>query len=172
MAAAAVAMSPVEAAQAAFDSASKGTAEANSKVEFYGGQRSALEQQVAQLQSKYNAACKAFAAGDGTDPGAVRDELNRAESRLHGMVQLHEEWDQKAQPLAAKLQKAGLQLAWQKQQDEIADLLKAELAAKEAGLEAVRRGDEAMRAHGAVVYQVGQARKRLQGIEQEMKTVQ
>jgi hypothetical protein len=84
-------MSPAEAAQTAFDSATKGAAEANGKVEFYAGQRRELEKQVAALTAKYNAACKSFAAGDGVDPQPARDELGRAESRLNGTIMLHEE---------------------------------------------------------------------------------
>ena len=111
MALAAVAMSPVEAAQAVFDSATKGAAEANGKVEFYAGQRRELEKQVAALTAKYNAACKSFAAGDGVDPQPARDELGRAESRLVGTIMLHEEWERTAQPLSMKLRQAGRQLA-------------------------------------------------------------
>ena len=78
MATAVQSQTPVEAAQAAVASATKAAAEANNKLSFYAGQRSELEQQVEALTAKYNAACKAFAAGDGTDPGPARDELNRA----------------------------------------------------------------------------------------------
>jgi hypothetical protein len=130
----AVSMSPAEAAQAVLDQATKAAAEANSKLEYFAGQRRALEQQVATLTEKYNAACKAFAGGDGVDPGPARDELNRAESRLHGTVQLHEEWNQTAQPLSMRLRQSELRLAWQKQQDELAGLLKAELDAKAVAL--------------------------------------
>ena len=132
---------PTEAAQSAVAAATKAAAEANSRVSFFAQQQHNLQQQVSVLREKYDAACKSFASGDGADPSSARDTLAQAESRLHGTGQLLSEWQQKAAPLAVKLQRAELELAHRLATDELTDLLQRELEAKNAGIAAVAGGD-------------------------------
>jgi hypothetical protein len=156
-------------AELAHDEAQAAHTKINQRVEFFAGQRVTLEQEIERLQAQYDSACREAAKGNGVDPAPIATELQTKKAKLYGTVLLHAEAVAESAPLAKRAIQAGLSFARQKQQDQLADLLKAELDAKFVATAAVAEGERLVRAQNAINYEIGLVRKRLESLEKELR---
>ena len=171
-AAAAKSMTPAELTQARVDETRRAAAAINSELAGHRANLSRWQAERTEAEAQHKRDRMSLASGSGGDPAISKTLLDAIAYKIAGAEDHIAALTPKADVLSKAANKAELQHAWQQSNDELADLLKAELEAKDVATVAIQKGDEMARAHGAVVFQVGVCRKKLSAIEAEMRSAQ
>lgn len=127
----------------AYDEAFAEHAKFSAKTDFFHNQRAEVLRKVESLTHEFDAACRAYAAGDGTDPAPIKVALEAQNSKLHGLSQLYAETSANGQASAERLQRAKRLLQEERWSQELAELTGAVVIADAAAVAARQAADRA-----------------------------